>query len=120
MSSCDAAIRTAPRPAVDSVSGSLSGGSSLNEALKALTSQLRLAVDADDAEDTNFEAVQDLFAALCEFYAGDVTQRGAITPLNTLDGASATAVMMTTSALLRGANLELFELGMWQTWSGMK
>ena len=86
----------------------------------ALAESLRLATQADDPQGIDFAVLQDLFAALCEFYAADVAHRGAITPLHTLDTASPTAVLMTTTALLRGANLELFELGMWQTWSGMK
>jgi hypothetical protein len=32
----------------------------------------------------------------------------------------ATAVLVTTSALLKAANLEIFELGMWQSWSGTR
>ena len=85
-----------------------------------MAESLRRATRADDPQGIDFAVLQDLFAALCEFYAADVAQRGAITPLHTLDTASPTAVLMTTTALLRGANLELFELGMWQTWSGMK
>jgi hypothetical protein len=91
-----------------------------NDAALALAAQLRAATTADDAHGMTFEALQELFSALCEFYAADVEQRGKITPLRTVEGASPTAVLMTTTALLRGANLELFELGMWQSWSGMK
>jgi hypothetical protein len=94
--------------------------SPINQAALALAAQLRAATRADDAQGVTFEALQELISALCVFYAADVEQRGAITPLNTLAGASPTAVLMTTTALLRGANLELFELGMWQSWSGMK
>lgn len=94
--------------------------SRLDETATALAEQLRQATSADPSQGITLLALQKLFAALCEFYAHDVAQRGAITPLNTLDGASPTAILMTTTALLRGANLELFELGMWQTWSGMK
>lgn len=93
---------------------------SLHADASALARALRDATAVDDSRGIDFGVLQELFSALCEFYASDVVQRGAITPLNTLDGASPTAVLMTTTALLRGANLELFELGMWQTWSGMK
>jgi hypothetical protein len=93
---------------------------SLHGAAASLAESLRQATAADDPQGIDFAILQELFGALCEFYASDVVQRGAITPLHTLDAASPTAVLMTTTALLRGANLELFELGMWQTWSGMK
>ncbi len=93
---------------------------SLAETARQFARQLRAATAADDAQDLDFALLQHVFGALCEFYAADVTQRERITPINTIEGASPTAVLMTTTALLRGANLELFELGMWQTWSGMK
>lgn len=32
----------------------------------------------------------------------------------------ATAVLVTATNLLKAANLEIFELGMWQSWSGTK
>jgi hypothetical protein len=35
-------------------------------------------------------------------------------------GISATAVLVTTSALMKASNLEIFELGMWQSWSGTR
>lgn len=104
----------------DKIADTSAPSSPLNHAALALAAQLRAATGADDARGMTFEALQELFSALCVFYAADVEQRGAITPLNTLAGASPTAVLMTTTALLRGANLELFELGMWQSWSGMK
>jgi hypothetical protein len=31
---------------------------------------------------------------------------------------TATDVMVTVSAMLKAANLQVFELGMWQSWSG--
>ena len=31
----------------------------------------------------------------------------------------ATAVMIMSTAMLKSVNLELFELGMWQAWSGV-
>jgi hypothetical protein len=33
---------------------------------------------------------------------------------------SATEVLVAASALLKAANLEIFELGMWQSWSGTR
>lgn len=92
----------------------------LGQACTDFTRRVREAVAADHPDGMSFDELRGLLAALCEFYASDVAQRDAITPLNTLDGASATAVLMLTTGLLRGANLELFELGMWQTWSGLK
>ena len=34
------------------------------------------------------------------------------------DAATATEVMVTVTAMLKAVNLQVFELGMWQAWSG--
>ena len=39
-------------------------------------------------------------------------------PLPARGGATATDVMITASGLLKAANLAVFELGMWQSWTG--
>jgi hypothetical protein len=111
----------APRAPVSPLLGAaLPDTGTLGEACVEFTRRVREAVAADDPDGMSFDELRGLLAAVCEFYASDVNQRGAITPVNTLEGASATAVLMLTTGLLRGANLELFELGMWQTWSGLK
>ena len=39
-------------------------------------------------------------------------------PVQERSGVTATDVMTTASGLLRAVNLAVFELGMWQSWSG--
>ena len=39
-------------------------------------------------------------------------------PLEPRSGVTPTDVMITASGLLRAANLAVFELGMWQSWTG--
>ena len=34
------------------------------------------------------------------------------------DAVTATEVMVTVTAMLKAVNLQVFELGMWQAWSG--
>ena len=61
---------------------------------------------------------QALMAALCKSYG---TQREAgvdFLPLADRQSASPTEIMTMTSALLKAANLAVFELGMWQSWTG--
>jgi hypothetical protein len=61
-----------------------------------------------------------LMTALVKIYAAkfDEGQRPA---LLAADGdVSATAVLVTTSALMKASHLEIFELGMWQSWSGTR
>jgi hypothetical protein len=66
------------------------------------------------------EAMQQLMTALVKVYAAkfDEGQRPAL--LTAGAGVSATAVLVTTSALMKASNLEIFELGMWQSWSGTR
>jgi len=87
---------------------------------QALAQQLQREIAAGNDQILTFEALEELLTALCTIYSGDVEQRGQLTPIRLGESANATSVLMTTTALLRGARLELFELGMWQSWSGMK
>lgn len=64
------------------------------------------------------EALQSLTAALCNTYAAQVEAGAKHTPIAAGQVVSPTAVMVTASGLLRAANLAVFELGMWQSWTG--
>jgi hypothetical protein len=64
------------------------------------------------------EALQALMAATCKAYAAQIEAGGRHMPLTSGSGVNDTTVMLTASALLRAANLEVFELGMWQSWTG--
>jgi hypothetical protein len=64
------------------------------------------------------EALQALTAALCRFYAAQVEAGHEILPLPVRTVVAPTDVMVTASGLLRAANLAVFELGMWQSWTG--
>jgi hypothetical protein len=63
------------------------------------------------------EALQKLIAAACRLYAARREAGEQLTPVpkNSL---AATDVMVTASGLLQAANLAVFELGMWQGWTG--
>jgi hypothetical protein len=64
------------------------------------------------------QAFQRLMAALCKSYTAQVEAGGDFLPLADRNSVSPTEIMTTTSALLRSANLAVFELGMWQSWTG--
>ena len=64
------------------------------------------------------QALQALMAALCRTYAAQVEAGDAVLALPQRGGATATEVMITASGLLKAANLAVFELGMWQSWTG--
>jgi hypothetical protein len=63
------------------------------------------------------EALQALMAASCRLYAARHEAGENFSPV-AKNAVSATDVMVTTSALLRAADLAAFELGMWQGWTG--
>ncbi|MEI2415930.1 hypothetical protein V8Z80_07065 [Orrella sp. JC864] len=95
-------------------------GAQLSDALQALASRLEDSVAGGPALGLRFEAVQAMFSALCAVYGADAERLGRVTPLAPGERSNSTNVLIATTGLLRGANLELFELGMWQSWSGMK
>jgi hypothetical protein len=64
------------------------------------------------------KAMQTLMTALCRVYAAQVENGAKYTPIPEGQSVSPTGVMLTASGLLRAANLAVFELGMWQSWTG--
>ena len=62
--------------------------------------------------------MQTLMGALCRVYAAQVENGANYTPIAEGQIVSPTGVMVTASGLLRAANLAVFELGMWQSWTG--
>ena len=63
------------------------------------------------------EALQKLIAAACRVYTARVEAGEQMTPVPR-NSISATDVMVTASGLLKAADLAVFELGMWQSWTG--
>ena len=63
------------------------------------------------------EALQALIAAACRLYGARTEAGEQFTPVPK-HSISATDVMVTASGLLRAADLAVFELGMWQSWTG--
>jgi hypothetical protein len=63
------------------------------------------------------DALQALIAAACRFYTARREAGEQIAPV-AKNSVSATDVMVTASGLLQAADLAVFELGMWQGWTG--
>ncbi len=73
---------------------------------------------ADDKLDTvSAEALQKLIAAACRVYTARREAGEQFAPV-AKNSISATDVMVTASGLLKAADLAVFELGMWQNWTG--
>jgi len=64
------------------------------------------------------EALHALMAAVCRCYSAQVEAGNNFLPLAERSRVTSTDVMVTASGLLRSANLAVFELGMWQSWTG--
>lgn len=92
----------------------------LNTETERLSALLEAAVSTGQAGEVPDEAMQRLMAALIKVVEAkfDQGQRPALLAADS--GVSATAVLVATSALMKASNLEVFELGMWQSWSGTR
>jgi len=104
----------APRPA----KAADANGESASAVATRLAAELDRGLADGKADLLAPEALQALMAALCRSYAAQVEAGGTFMPLNTRSRVTATDIMVTASKLLRAGNLQVFELGMWQSWTG--
>jgi hypothetical protein len=70
-----------------------------------------------DARPSDAE-IQSMLANAVRLFAERATERDGALPAFAPDAATATEVMVTVTAMLKAVNLQVFELGMWQAWSG--
>ncbi|HEY4140015.1 MAG TPA: hypothetical protein VGM57_01300 [Pseudolabrys sp.] len=61
--------------------------------------------------------IQSMLATAVKLYTERVERDGPMSAFGP-DDATATEVMVTVSAMMKAVNLQVFELGMWQAWSG--
>ena len=71
-----------------------------------------------DGEEISDEMVQQAMTALVRLYTVKFQLGERWPPFAPGKPMPATAVMIMSSAMLRAANVEVFELGLWQSWSG--
>jgi outer membrane biosynthesis protein TonB len=88
------------------------------EAATRLARDIDRALDAGRADFLSEEALQALMAAVCRSYSARIEAGGNFPPLASRSRVTSTDVMVTASGLLKSANLAVFELGMWQSWTG--
>jgi hypothetical protein len=78
-----------------------------------MSSQLEADIKPSNAE------IQAMLAKAVRLYAERAADSESALPAFPPDvPMTATEVMMTVTAMLKAVNLQVFELGMWQTWSG--
>jgi hypothetical protein len=90
----------------------------LTASADSLAAQLEQGLQSDDLALLTPEALQRLMAALCRTYVARVEAGEQLLPVAARTGISDTAAMMIASGMLRANNLQIFELGMWQSWAG--
>jgi len=62
--------------------------------------------------------IQKMLANAVRLYAERAQERDGALPAFAHDAVTATDVMVTVTAMMKAVNLQVFELGMWQAWSG--
>ncbi len=113
-----AAAKPAPTaaPAADASAATQSGDASA--AALALAGDIDRALNEGRADILSEAAVQALMAAACRSYSAQIESGGSYLPLSDRSRVTSTDVMVSASGLLKAANLAVFELGMWQSWTG--
>ena len=106
-----AARRTAAPPAAKPA------GNGASADAKRLAAALERSIADGKLDLVSADALQVLIAAACRVYSARTEAGEQFTPVPK-HSISATDVMLTASGLLRAADLAVFELGMWQSWTG--
>jgi len=102
--------RPADKPKVELVDGASADA-------KRLAAVLERGIVDGKLDLVSTEALQKLMAAACRVYTARLEAGDQIMPVPK-NSISATDVMVTASGLLKAADLAVFELGMWQSWTG--
>ena len=110
-----AAAKTAAAKAVPAKAEA--NGSTSHDATR-LAAEIERALVSGKLDTLTPQALHALMSACCKTYATRVEAGEDLLPLAQRSTVSPTEVMVTASGLLRAANLAVFELGMWQSWTG--
>jgi hypothetical protein len=88
---------------------------SVSTAAEQLAADIQHALKAGDHEVLSSQALQQLMTAACRLYSAQVEAGSQVPPVGEV---TPTDIMITASGLMRAGNLAVFELGMWQSWTG--
>jgi hypothetical protein len=105
----------AARPALKAVAAVPDNAASADA--KRVAATLEQCIVDGKLDVVSVEALQKLFAAASRVYTARVESGEKLVPVPR-NSISATDVMVTASGLLKAADLAVFELGMWQSWTG--
>jgi hypothetical protein len=94
-----------------------------NASFAALASDMAAAIaetiEADRLDEIPDDSLGQVFAAVVRLYAAKAQQGNAPRPFGRNSGVTATDVAIGCTAMLEGVGLQVFELGAWQTMSGI-
>jgi len=114
------AAKTASRKRASKAIGAKAVGTpavSISDAAMRLAAEVERGLAAGSVDVLTPQAVQALMAAACNVYSAQIEAGQHYVPLKP-QSVPPTAVMATASGILKSANLAVFELGMWQSWTG--
>jgi hypothetical protein len=95
------------------------GGNAAADAVTAAIASLTGVLSADRLDQLPPDLLQKLMAAAIRAYSAKVQAGEQFLPFHPTSGrVSPTDVMITASSLLKAADLQVFELGMWQSYTG--
>ena len=84
-------------------------------AAEQLAADIQRALHAGDHEVLSPQTLQKLMTAACRLYSAQSEAGSQVPPVGEV---TPTDIMITASGLMRAGNLAVFELGMWQSWTG--
>src|SRR5262245_62110468 len=114
----DAPRRPAKRPAPAKPAQPVAHDQPLSADAKRVAAEIERALAKGDKDAVSRDAIQALMAAACKHYSAQIEAGEEVLPLRARSTVTPTEVMTTASGLLRAVNLAVFELGMWQSWTG--
>ena len=117
MSSRKVATAKSRKPAAPAVApvAAAKPASSASAAAEQVAADIQRALQAGDHEVLTPEALQKLMTAACRLYSAQVEAGSQALPVGEV---TPTDIMVTASGLMRAGNLAVFDLVMWQSWTG--
>lgn len=110
-----ASARTAAaKPPVPAVAA----GGALGPQMTEMANLLERALRGDNLAAIPVEPLQQLLAAAIKAYSAKRETGEDFHPVSRAGRLTPTDIMVTANGLLRSGNLQIFELGMWQSWTG--
>jgi hypothetical protein len=107
--------RAKPAPSAAAPVAVAPQSSSISAAAEQLAADIQRALQAGDHEVLTPRALQKLMTAACRLYSAQSEAGSQELPVGEV---TPTDIMITASGLMRAGNLAVFELGMWQSWTG--